>query len=416
MPFLIAILLLFSGPKLLAQTYHLHIGDSLRLPLTGKIRISNKNYVSFKDLGSAVEFLGRKQGITTVIAGKKLFTLYTLSTAQTKTYALLQSLTPSTLGLNTQLKNGRVILAGTLHRFEDLKKISERCTTDDCDYDSEFKIDESAKDEIENHLKELMTQHNQPIYAIRWQAPLSITSSLADTKDPGFVRLYRSFGIRVQKNESTVELAPLVRVKITIAEMKRNHSQNLGISWPGQLKAQLLPQLLWKAESTEAALNLLEQQGVSRTLANPSLLCRSGKSAEFVAGGEIPIKIMNYKMQDIVWKRYGILLKMKPKADYQGRMSIELETEVSSLDAANKVDGIPGIFTNRIQSHFDLQTSRTIVLSGLIKSEESQSTEGLPGLSRLPILGKLFGSEDFRNNKTELLIFVTPEVVNDNAE
>lgn len=416
MPFLLALLCLFPGSKLFAQTYHLHIGESIRLSLPGKVKIDSKNYVSLKDLGSMLELTGRKKGLTTLISGRKLISIYTLSTLQTKTYALLRARTPATLGLNTELKNGRVLLSGILHRFEDWQKISELCRSDDCDYDAAFVPSTSAQADIAQELAKFITDHNQPNYAVQWQTPFSITSSMKDAKDPAFVNLYRSLGIRVQKNENTVELAPLVRVKITVAEIKRNHTQNLGISWPGQMKAQLLPQFLWKSESTEAALNLLEQQGVSKTLANPSLLCRSGKSAEFIAGGEIPIKIMNYKMQDIVWKRYGILLKMKPKADYQGRMSIELETEVSSLDAANKVDGIPGVFTNRMQSHFDLKSSRTIVLSGLIKSEDSQSTEGLPGLSRLPILGKLFGSEDFRNNKTELLIFVTPEVIDDNAE
>jgi pilus assembly protein CpaC len=92
-------------------------------------------------------------------------------------------------------------------------------------------------------------------------------------------------------------------------------------------------------------------------------------------------------------------------------MSIYMETEVSALDPSTSVDGIPGLFTNRIQSHFDLEQSKTIVLSGLIKSDQSKVTQGIPGLSRLPILGTLFSSQDFRDNKTELLVFVTPEVV-----
>lgn len=416
MQYILFILFLFTGPELLAQTYHLHIGENLRLNLPGKVQISDKNYVSLRDLGSQLELTGKKKGTTTLVANHKMITVYTLSPQQSKTYALLKSLTPATLGLSVELKNGVVALVGKLHRFEDWQKISFGCLSLPCDFEAQFDLAEIQEKELEEKLRDTLSESNQPYYAPTWSKPISISSSENDYKNQALLKTYRSYGIQVQKNETTVELAPLVRVQITVVEMKRSHSQNLGISWPGQLKAQLLPQFLWNAESAEAALNLLEQQGVSKTLANPSLLCRSGKSAEFVAGGEIPIKIMNYKMQDIVWKRYGILLKIKPKADFQGRMSIELETEVSSLDSANKVDNIPGVFTNRIQSHFDLHRSKTIVLSGLIKSEDGQSSQGLPGISRLPILGKLFGSEDFRNSKTELLVFVTPEVIHDSNE
>jgi pilus assembly protein CpaC len=92
-------------------------------------------------------------------------------------------------------------------------------------------------------------------------------------------------------------------------------------------------------------------------------------------------------------------------------MSIEIETEVSALDTAHSYEGVPSIVTNRMQTHFDLTKSRTIALSGLIKSDVGKSSSGLPGLSSLPILGPLFSSKDFRDDRSELMIFVTPEVM-----
>jgi pilus assembly protein CpaC len=106
-----------------------------------------------------------------------------------------------------------------------------------------------------------------------------------------------------------------------------------------------------------------------------------------------------------------VLLKIKPLVDGDGRMSIALETEVSMIDQSQVVDGIPGLLTNRIQSHFDLERSETIALSGLIKKEWGKSRSGLPALSNIPILGLLFSSEDYRENRTELVVFVTPKVV-----
>jgi pilus assembly protein CpaC len=120
---------------------------------------------------------------------------------------------------------------------------------------------------------------------------------------------------------------------------------------------------------------------------------------------------MNYKAQDVVWKRYGILLRVKPRADAAGRLSISLETEVSTLDKSMAVDGIPAILTNRVSSHFDLTKPQTIALSGLLKNEDGNSTEGVPLLSRLPIIGALFSSKDFRENRSELIIFVRPSIL-----
>lgn len=129
-----------------------------------------------------------------------------------------------------------------------------------------------------------------------------------------------------------------------------------------------------------------------------------------MAGGEFPIKTFNYLKQDVVWKRYGILLKVKPKADSSGRIALAVETEVSSIDPSRTVEGIPGLLTNRVASHFDLNRPRTVILSGLLKNEESYSSSGLLGLSSLPILGPLFGSREWKENRTELVIFVRPSI------
>jgi pilus assembly protein CpaC len=112
-----------------------------------------------------------------------------------------------------------------------------------------------------------------------------------------------------------------------------------------------------------------------------------------------------------VWKKYGIMLNVKPKADFSGKMSISIETEVSSIDMSHAVDQVPALYTNKIQSHFELNGPRTIALSGLIKSDQGENSSGLPGLSRIPILGSLFSSKEFQDNRTELVVFVKPEVI-----
>jgi pilus assembly protein CpaC len=97
-------------------------------------------------------------------------------------------------------------------------------------------------------------------------------------------------------------------------------------------------------------------------------------------------------------------------------MSIAIETEVSTLDKANAVDGVPGILTNRVSSHFDLTKPQTIALSGLLKNEDSKKVDGLPGLAQLPIIGPLFGSKEFADNRTELVIFVRPSIMQEDGD
>jgi pilus assembly protein CpaC len=107
---------------------------------------------------------------------------------------------------------------------------------------------------------------------------------------------------------------------------------------------------------------------------------------------------------------------VKPKADSSGRMSISIDTEISAIDESRKVDDIPAMFTNHVSSHFDLTKPQTIALSGLIKNNETQGYQGLPFLSRIPILGALFSSNEFKDNKTELVIFVRPSILREGEE
>jgi pilus assembly protein CpaC len=117
------------------------------------------------------------------------------------------------------------------------------------------------------------------------------------------------------------------------------------------------------------------------------------------------------RVNALQWKRYGILLKLEVKTDYSGRMSLGVECEVSSVDGAITVEGVPGFKTNRVSTYFDLLEPRTLILSGLLKSDESQAAAGLKGLTSLPIIGPLFSSQDFREDKSELIILLRPELV-----
>ena len=135
--------------------------------------------------------------------------------------------------------------------------------------------------------------------------------------------------------------------------------------------------------------------------------------SQFFAGGEFPLITLAGKdnRQIVNWKKYGITLNFKPLVNSVGQMSLAIETEVSTIDKSKEVQGIPALLTHKVSSFFDLVESKTIALSGLIKNESGLSNSGLPFLKSLPLLGKLFSSEDFLENKSELVIFVTPQIM-----
>ncbi len=118
----------------------------------------------------------------------------------------------------------------------------------------------------------------------------------------------------------------------------------------------------------------------------------------------------------IEWKRYGISLKLKPLVDPFGQLNLQIDTEISSVDNSVKVEDLPGVLVNRVSSYFDLVNKKTISLSGLLRTETAQNAEGLPYLQKIPILGELFKSKNFLENKTELMIFVTPQLINPESE
>ena len=97
--------------------------------------------------------------------------------------------------------------------------------------------------------------------------------------------------------------------------------------------------------------------------------------------------------------------------DFKGNIDVQIECEVSMLDGSTVVDGAPGLLINKITSHFNLRESRTIALSGLIREEWAKGRSGLPAIKDIPILGNLFSSQSYLNNRSELMFFVTPKII-----
>lgn len=163
----------------------------------------------------------------------------------------------------------------------------------------------------------------------------------------------------------------------------------------------------------------LEQAGLSRILAEPTLVAISGESASFLAGGEIPIVINSCTsggtsatqcVPTVSYKAYGVALGFTPVVQSEGRISLHVTTEVSEIDRDNQdaITKTPGFRTRKSTTTVELPSGGTMVTAGLISSQSTQTISGVPGLINLPVLGALFRSRDFQRRDSELLIMVTP--------
>ncbi len=168
------------------------------------------------------------------------------------------------------------------------------------------------------------------------------------------------------------------------------------------------------------ALDIAKQNGVAKILAEPSLTALSGTKAEFVAGGEFPIPVPNEDGITIDYKEYGVTLDFTPYILSDKKINLKLNVSVSelatsgvvtySVGTTNAAYYIPPLTTRSAGSTLELADGQTMGIAGLLSENARNVDEGLPGVADLPILGRLFKSEQFTSGETELVILVTPRL------
>ncbi len=163
-------------------------------------------------------------------------------------------------------------------------------------------------------------------------------------------------------------------------------------------------------------LQALEEKGIIRTLAEPNLVARSGETASFLAGGEFPVPVAADEDRiSIEFREFGVSLDFTPTILSDSRMSLEVSPEVSQLDPRNSVRlsnvEIPALSVRRANTIVELADGESFAIAGLIQTTVDSSSVQTPWLGDVPILGALFRSNRFRENETELVIIITPRLV-----
>lgn len=165
-----------------------------------------------------------------------------------------------------------------------------------------------------------------------------------------------------------------------------------------------------------ASLDVGERSGMVATLAQPNLTAISGETADFLAGGEFPVPIPgNFAGTTIEYRKYGVSLSYTPTVLSNGRISLRVRPEVSELSTEGAIElqgfQVPALTVRRAETTVELGSGESFMIAGLMNNRSIGAIDKIPGLGDVPVLGLLFKSDSFRRGETELVIVVTPYLV-----
>ncbi|MEW6008348.1 MAG: TonB family protein [Candidatus Omnitrophota bacterium] len=235
----------------------------------------------------------------------------------------------------------------------------------------------------------------------------------------------------------------LVQIDVQVLELSKDDTDTLGIDWLDAMNiteepvrgttttasggvvttlnrtGDLIRVVEFSRDALSAKINLLVTRGKGRILSRPKLVCLSGKEAQLVVGGQLPIvtttSTSTTVTSNIQYRDYGIVLNIKPTVTEDNQINTQLKTEVSEIDTARAVQTTtyyaPAFSTRTVDTELILRDGQTVFLAGLIKNKETTTMNKFPGLADVPILGALFRSKSFIKGDTELVISLSPTII-----
>lgn len=225
-------------------------------------------------------------------------------------------------------------------------------------------------------------------------------------------------------------VAPMIYFDVRITEFTKDDVEELGVSWSDSISGPTAGFAVsggssrvgvpgdtsgfWGiATNITSTINLLERNGSALTLASPRLSARSGGMAELTVGGQTPVITSSINGSSVEYKDFGIMLSIAPQIYGKDRIAAKVSAEVSQLDKANQVGDYPAFKTRRTDNEVQLRVGETLVLSGLVSREDQSTYEGIPWFMNLPFLGPVFRNKSLKAGQTELVIFITPQLLTD---
>jgi pilus assembly protein CpaC len=211
-------------------------------------------------------------------------------------------------------------------------------------------------------------------------------------------------------NTMTLAGGQQVNLEVRILEAQRDAGRELGIEWSGGF-SKFMTGIITGNFSVSATIDALESKALVRTLAEPNLTTMSGVKASFLAGGEVPIRTVDQNGNSALeYRQFGVLLGFTPLVLDNGRIQIHLQPEVSGLNGYT--EGKDPIFNTRnLDATVELRDGQSFSVAGLLQTDNKLNQEQLPWIGDVPILGSLFKSSGYQKHDTELVVIVTPRLV-----
>jgi len=218
----------------------------------------------------------------------------------------------------------------------------------------------------------------------------------------------------------------MVMLDVQVVELPRSRLREFGLGWDLQSAAPPRSGVQWQFPAVaapaprqwllqagvSARLNALAERGDAMMLARPQLIARSGSTASFLAGGEVPYtSVQRDERSETRFKPYGVRLTITPHIDATGGVRCRIEVEASAIDGSLSLPAGPALRTRRASTEFNVPSGRTLVLGGFLSRETSVQRSGLPLLGDIPGIGALFSVQRESRRDTELAIFVTPTIM-----
>ncbi len=206
-----------------------------------------------------------------------------------------------------------------------------------------------------------------------------------------------------------------------VVDVLNPHELHESGNWRGQTESDGVVELsLINSDAhLRTIIRAFKETGDFKSLAEPTLLALDGESASFLAGGEFPFPTVqgaqNSNAVSIEWREFGVRLNFTPTVTNIGNIRLDIAPEVSSLDFASglTISGfqMPAILSRRAETQVELREGQHLAIAGLLDRSMQESIRKLPLLGDIPILGSLFRSTEDRQQVTELLVIVSPRIV-----
>jgi len=237
------------------------------------------------------------------------------------------------------------------------------------------------------------------------------TIDISVERDLGFSLLTNAFNQQTSISPSLAGTSP--NVTSTAGSTGMNIASTVGLSGVAQL-------LLFRKDiNLGAAIQAFQDRNLAEILAEPNLLTTDGQEASFLSGGEYPIPVVQAGASagavTVMYQEYGIKLKFLPVITPRNTIRMRVAPEYSALDPAHGVTisgfTIPALITRKTEATVELESGQSFVIAGLMDRSVTDVLAKIPGLSNIPLLGKLFQSKQLQKANSELLVIVTPELV-----